>query len=314
MCPGLLNKLHSKADAMVNESSQPKPGDAVMGGQNPDPLINAAVLGGIEGAQQRCASPDVQARIAGMREAVKYGEAGIELLVHGLKDEVSEVGLAAYFLLEENVEPELKRPLEIYKPSERKISNLNMVDPIRLFHSYLEIKQPQNSHLYEAIQLLNNGTKAEKKIAFSELKSRQEPVVKGVLWSYINTLEPVVKGVLWSYINTLEPQVADRQKLLKYFLALDRLQEAQEETEKIFLHELGCKDVKAINNTSEIGFLSAIYELWEIYTKAYSRVGFLTVLRVKIDDLKTEEKKSQEHWARWSAENEGFGAHLRDNY
>ncbi|WP_293334466.1 WD40 repeat domain-containing protein [Microcoleus sp. CAWBG58] len=100
---------------MVNESSQPKPGDAVLGGQNPPP-INAAVLGGIEGTKQRCASPDVQARIAGLREAVKYGEAGIELLVHGLKDEVSEVGYVAYSLLQENAEPELKRVLEINNP------------------------------------------------------------------------------------------------------------------------------------------------------------------------------------------------------
>jgi hypothetical protein len=297
MCPGLLNKLHSKADAMVNESSQPKPGDAVMGGQNPDPLINAAVLGGIEGAQQRCASPDVQARIAGMREAVKYGEAGIELLLHGLKDEVLEVGLAAYSLLRENVEPELKRVLEIYEPYQlwgAKASNTNIVDPVGLFHSYQEIKQPQNSDLYEAIQLLNNGTKSEQEIAFSQLKSRQNPVVK---------------GVLWSYINTLDPQVADSRKLLKYFLALDRLQEAQEETEKIFLQELGCTGVEGIN-ILQLGFLSAIYELWEIYTKAYSRVGFLTVLERRIDYLKREQQKRQDEW---DSENLGFGAHLRDS-
>jgi hypothetical protein len=101
---------------MVNESSQPKPGDAVLGGQNPEPLINAAVLEGIEGAKQQCADPDVKMRIAGLREAVKYGEQGIELLVYGLKDEVSEVGWVAYSLLRENVEPELKRVLEIYEP------------------------------------------------------------------------------------------------------------------------------------------------------------------------------------------------------
>ena len=281
---------------MVNESSQPKQGDAVLGGQSPEPLINAAVLGGIEGTKQRCASPDFKARIAGLREAVKYGEAGIELLLHGLKDEVSEVGLAAYFLLEENVEPELKRPLEIYKPWERKISNLNIVDPVRLFHSYLEIKQPQNSHLYEAIQLLNNGTKAEKKIAFSELKSRQEPVVKGVLWSYINTLEPVVKGVLWSYINT------DRHKLLKYFLALDRWQEAQEETESIFLQELGCTGVEGINDISKIGFLSAIYELWAIYAKVEPQVDFFNALKMRI-----------EHLNNTKAENDRISAESRAN-
>lgn len=110
---------------MVNESSQPKPGDAVLGGQNPEPLINAAVLGGIEGAKQRCADPDVKIRIGGLREAVKYGEAGIELLVHGLKDESPEVGFAAYCLLQKNVEPELKMALKIYDTYQPRFVNLS---------------------------------------------------------------------------------------------------------------------------------------------------------------------------------------------
>ncbi|TAG50561.1 MAG: hypothetical protein EAZ28_32610 [Oscillatoriales cyanobacterium] len=110
---------------MVNESSQPKPGDAVLGGQNPEPLINAAVLEGIEGAKQQCADPDVKMRIAGLREAVKYGEAGIELLLHGLKDEAPEVGFTAYSLLQENVEPEFKMALKIYDTYQPRCVNLS---------------------------------------------------------------------------------------------------------------------------------------------------------------------------------------------
>jgi WD40 repeat protein len=581
MYPGLLNKLHSKADAMVNESSQPKPGDAVLGGQNPPP-INAAVLGGIEGTKQRCASPDVQARIAGLREAVKYGEQGIELLLHGLKDEVSEVGWVAYSLLLENVEPELKRALEIYSffprnyirtlthdtytygyvtpisfspnwqlfacgardgiirlwdvktnalratlsghsdrirhiafspngqllasssvdktiklwdvetgtvratlsghsnviasiafspngqllasgggkgdatinlwdvktgtltanlaagmrpfynfvafspngellanqyegtidlldvetgtrtvslshngsycfafsptgqllasgtqqytidlwdvktgtltatlsghsgyihslafspngqllasksgdntiklwnvetgtlidtlstsvsgdhyvafsPNgqllagasnrgkinlwETEISNLNIVDPVALFHSYLEIKQPQNSSLYKEIQILNSGTKAEKEVAFLQLKGREDPLVK---------------AVLWSYIYALDPKVDDTREWVKYFLALDRWQEAQEETEKIFLQELGNTGVEAINDISKIGFLSAIYELWAIYAKVEPQVDFFEALKMRI-----------EHLNNTKAENDRINAEGRANY
>ncbi|WP_293157891.1 MULTISPECIES: hypothetical protein [unclassified Microcoleus] len=128
---------------MVKESSQPKPGDAVLGGQNLEPLINAAVLGGIEGAKQRCASSDVKMRIAGLREAVKYGEQGIELLVHGLKDEVSEVGYVAYSLLQENAEPELKRVLEINNPC-----------PLRCVRNIPIIRQVSSVILSPHLQLL----------------------------------------------------------------------------------------------------------------------------------------------------------------
>jgi WD40 repeat protein len=572
MSPGLLNKINSEVDAMVNESSQPKPGDAVLGGNNPPP-INAAVLGGIEGAKQRCASTDFQARIAGLREAVKYGEAGIELLLHGLKDEVSEVAWVAYSLLLENAEPELKRALEIYNFYPRnyirtlthdtaavtydnqdvtpisfspnwqlfacgapdaiiklwdvktnalratlsghsglirhiafspngqllasssvdktiklwdvetgtvratlsghsnviafiafspngellasggggggrgdatiklwdvetgtltatlsgysdvfsiafspngellanqywgtidlldvktgartaslshnvigrgsncfafsprgkllasgtqqhtidlwdvktgkltatlsghsdyihslafspngqllaskngsntiklwnvetgtlidtlstsssgvkyvafspngqllaggsnrgttnlwgaEISNLNIIDPVALFHSYLEIKQPQNSSLYKKIKILNTGTKSEKEAAFLQLKGREEPLVK---------------AVLWSYICAVDPKVVDSRKLLKYFLALDLWQEAQEETESIFLQELGCTGVEGINDTSKIKFLSAIYKLWAIYAKVEPQVDFFKALKMRIEHL-----------------------------
>jgi hypothetical protein len=273
-------KLHSEADAMVNESSQPKPGDAVLGGNNPPP-IGAAVLGGIEGVKQRCANPDFQARIAGLQEAVKYMEPVIELLLHNLKDEVSEVGLLAYSLLQENVEPELKRLLEIYEPWEGKISNLNIVDPVELFHSYLEVKQPQNFSLYEAIQILDRGTAAEKEVAFLHFTSSKDPLVK---------------AVLWSYINSLEPQVANTHKLLKYFLALNRWQEAKQESEKILLGELGRTEITAIpvHEKSALSTLQNISRLWKEYaviprSMENEPLDFFRKLNTKIEHISSYE-------------------------
>jgi hypothetical protein len=271
---------------MVNESSQPKPGDAVLGGNNPPP-IGAVVLGGIEGVKQRCASPDVKTRIAGLREAVKYGEPGIELLLHGLKDEVSEVGLLAYSLLQENVEPELKKPLEIYEPWEGKISNLNIVDPVELFHSYLEVKQPENSTLYEAIQILDRGTVAKKKVAFLRLKGREEPVVKAVLWLYINAL--------WY-------RVAHNYKSLKYLLAVNQWQEAKKESENILLLELGRREITAIHvhEKSALSTLQNISRLWKEYViipRAMENepFDFFTQLNTKIEYMIAPPREREEH-------------------
>ncbi|MGL5065125.1 MAG: hypothetical protein ACRC62_34585 [Microcoleus sp.] len=290
---------------MVNESSQPKPGDAVLGGNNPPP-IGAAVLGGIEGVKQRCASPDFQARIAGLQEAVKHGEAGIELLLHGLKDVVLEVALLAYSLLQENVEPELKKLLEIYEPWEGKIPNLNLVDSVELFHSYLEVKQPENSSLYEEIQILvrgtvvkkkgcifilTSGTEAEKKIAFLQLKCREDTVVK---------------AVLWSYINELDPQVAPNYKSLKYLLALDRWQKAKKESESILLVELGCREVTAISSsqTSALSTLTNISRLWQLHAinpsllQEKESFDFFTQLNTKIQSISSyEPREPHDHFS-----------------
>jgi WD40 repeat protein len=100
---------------MAENPNQPASDDAVLGGQNPQP-INAAVLGSIEGVKRRLASGDVAQRIAALPEALKYGQDGLELLMHGLNDESWQVQCAAYSLLQENVEPALKSSLRAYNP------------------------------------------------------------------------------------------------------------------------------------------------------------------------------------------------------
>ena len=97
------------------ENNQPRPDDAVQGTQSPQPL-NALVLGGIEGLNQRLANTKGKQKIAALKEALKYGQEGLELLTHALQDKDWQVSHASYGLLQENVEPELKQALQKYDP------------------------------------------------------------------------------------------------------------------------------------------------------------------------------------------------------
>jgi hypothetical protein len=99
----------------VTENNQPRPDDAVQGTQSPQPL-NALVLGGIEGLNQRLANTNGKQKIAALKEALKYGQEGLELLTHALQDKDWQVSHASYGLLQENVEPELKQALQKYDP------------------------------------------------------------------------------------------------------------------------------------------------------------------------------------------------------
>jgi formylglycine-generating enzyme required for sulfatase activity len=85
---------------MPEDRNQPREYDAVKGGQNLIP-VNAAVLGGIPGVKSRLASPIVEVRIVALSEALKYGEAGLDLIVEGLHDESMQVQFAAYELLKD---------------------------------------------------------------------------------------------------------------------------------------------------------------------------------------------------------------------
>jgi predicted RNA binding protein YcfA (HicA-like mRNA interferase family) len=71
---------------MPDPENRPREYDAVKGGQNSTP-IDAAVLGGISGVKSRLSSTLLAVRIAALSEALKYGEAGLDLVVSALQDE-----------------------------------------------------------------------------------------------------------------------------------------------------------------------------------------------------------------------------------
>jgi predicted RNA binding protein YcfA (HicA-like mRNA interferase family) len=76
---------------MPDPENQPREYDAVKGGQNSTP-IDAAVLGGISGVKNRLSSTRLEVRIAALSEALKYGEAGLDLVVSALQDESIQKG------------------------------------------------------------------------------------------------------------------------------------------------------------------------------------------------------------------------------
>ncbi|WP_445308303.1 formylglycine-generating enzyme family protein [Microcoleus vaginatus] len=100
---------------MTENQNQPREYDAVLGGESQLPLA-AAVLGGIPGVKSRLASPIVEVKIAALSEALKYGYPGLDLIIGALQDESIAVKFAAYSLLKDRDEPNLKQQLQKYLP------------------------------------------------------------------------------------------------------------------------------------------------------------------------------------------------------
>ncbi|MEG4864287.1 MULTISPECIES: SUMF1/EgtB/PvdO family nonheme iron enzyme [unclassified Microcoleus] len=100
---------------MSENQNEPREYDAVRGGQSSIPL-NAAVLGGIPGVKSRLASPIIEVKIAALSEALKHGEAGLDLIIQALHDESMQVKFAVYSLLKDRNEKKIRRQLQNYFP------------------------------------------------------------------------------------------------------------------------------------------------------------------------------------------------------
>jgi formylglycine-generating enzyme required for sulfatase activity len=95
---------------------QPRPDDAVLGGQSQAPL-DAAVLGGIEGVRQKLASDNEAVKKEGVLQALNYGEKGIEALFGILERESSEkIWWLSHQMLEKQGDPEITAKLKNYFP------------------------------------------------------------------------------------------------------------------------------------------------------------------------------------------------------
>jgi hypothetical protein len=100
---------------MTDNQNQPREYDAVLGGQSPPPVYGV-VLGGIEGVKNCLSSPVIEVRIAALSEALKYGDAGLDVLRQALQDKSKLVRRFAYRLLKQRVEPQVIQALQAYKP------------------------------------------------------------------------------------------------------------------------------------------------------------------------------------------------------
>ncbi|RUT02246.1 hypothetical protein DSM106972_063210 [Dulcicalothrix desertica PCC 7102] len=83
---------------MINHSNQPQEFDAVIGG-NASPTLNDVVLGGIQGVKKRLESEDEEQQVAALEDALKYGDAGIDLIIETLYDSFDEMHNRAARLL-----------------------------------------------------------------------------------------------------------------------------------------------------------------------------------------------------------------------
>ncbi|MEM6753073.1 MAG: hypothetical protein AAF630_08910 [Cyanobacteria bacterium P01_C01_bin.38] len=74
---------------MNSNQNQPRKFDVVLGGNNPAP-VTGAVLGGIEGVKRRLESENENVIIAALKDALNYGEAGLDLVIEALNKSSEE--------------------------------------------------------------------------------------------------------------------------------------------------------------------------------------------------------------------------------
>ena len=96
---------------MPDNPNQPTEYDAVLGGNVPPP-VGGVILGGLEGVKRRLKSAVVEQRVATLKEALQYGEAGLDLVIEALQDESEEIQRTAYRLLRSKTEPQIKQALQ----------------------------------------------------------------------------------------------------------------------------------------------------------------------------------------------------------
>ncbi len=129
--------LRSKG-LMRDNRNQPRPNDAVLGGQHPAPS-GAMVLGGLDGVKMRLASPVVEYRITALSEALRYGIDGLDLVIDSLRDRSCKVRHAACLLLEHRTETRVQHALRFYN------SHHSMVNRV------VEIEPPANLSLIDSL-------------------------------------------------------------------------------------------------------------------------------------------------------------------
>ncbi|MFO0143484.1 MAG: GUN4 domain-containing protein [Aphanizomenon sp.] len=104
---------------MTNHSQQPGKYDAVLGGQHQTSEF-AAVLGGIEGVKLGLSNPNPQVRIVSVKQALNYGESGLDLVIQALNDDCEDVQNTAYGLLTLSTEAKVKEALIIFDNAQLK--------------------------------------------------------------------------------------------------------------------------------------------------------------------------------------------------
>ncbi|MEP6486146.1 PspA/IM30 family protein [Microcoleus vaginatus GB2-A3] len=101
---------------MLENHDQPKPYDAVRGGQLPPP-VGGVVLGGLAGVKHRLSSSVNEHRIAALRETLNYGDAGLKIVITICQSETGPVQRAACDLLRQRLNSIAREKLQAFVAS-----------------------------------------------------------------------------------------------------------------------------------------------------------------------------------------------------
>jgi hypothetical protein len=101
---------------VLENLDQPKPYDAVRGGQLPPP-VGGVVLGGLAGVRHRLSSSVSEHRIAALKEAFNYGDAGLKIVIKICQSETGPVQRAACDLLRERLSAIAREKLQAFVPA-----------------------------------------------------------------------------------------------------------------------------------------------------------------------------------------------------
>ena len=101
---------------MLENLEQPKPYDAVRGGQLPPPVAGV-VLGGLAGVKHRLSSSVSEHRIAALRETLNYGDAGLKIVIKICQSETGPVQRAACDLLRKRLSSIAREKLQAFVAS-----------------------------------------------------------------------------------------------------------------------------------------------------------------------------------------------------
>ncbi|MEG4198027.1 PspA/IM30 family protein [Microcoleus sp. Pol12A5] len=101
---------------VLDNHDQPKPYDAVRGGQLPPP-VGGVVLGGLAGVKHRLSSSVSEHRIAALRETWNYGDAGLKIVIKICQTETGPVQRAACDLLRQRLNSIAREKLQTFVAS-----------------------------------------------------------------------------------------------------------------------------------------------------------------------------------------------------
>ncbi|MEG5014850.1 MULTISPECIES: PspA/IM30 family protein [unclassified Microcoleus] len=101
---------------VLENHDQPKPYDAVRGGQLPPP-VGGVVLGGLAGVKHRLSSSVNEHRIAALRETLNYGDAGLKIVIKICQSETGLVQRAACDLLRQRLNSIAREKLQAFVAS-----------------------------------------------------------------------------------------------------------------------------------------------------------------------------------------------------